>query len=107
MSAPFVSGIRVKGDALAVEGGGDEKITLRVQIAELWDLLRIDASPEVSVADVKARALAELRPQDFPEDYVAKFRGWEVLDEGATLRDAGMASGSTLLLHVRRRRPIK
>ena len=36
-----------------------------------------------------------------------KLRGWEVLDEGASLADAGATDGSIFLLTHRRRRPVK
>ena len=40
-------------------------------------------------------------------DFVVKLRGWEILDEGASLADAGVIDGSILLLTFRRRRPVR
>ena len=40
-------------------------------------------------------------------DFVVKLRGWEILDEAASLADAGVIDGSILLLTFRRRRPVR
>jgi hypothetical protein len=42
-----------------------------------------------------------------PEEFVMKLRGWEVLDESASLTDAGAIDGSIFLLTYRRRRPVR
>ena len=42
-----------------------------------------------------------------PQDFVVKLRGWEVLDESASLADAGVVDGSILLLTYRRRRAVR
>jgi hypothetical protein len=107
MTTPFVTKVRAKGAPVVVVGDGPGTVDVRVQVAELWDVVRVKASPDSSVLEVKRAALAELMPGGFPEDYVAKFRGWEVLDEHAPLRDAEITDGSTILLHVRRRQPVK
>ena len=41
------------------------------------------------------------------EDFVLKLRGWEVLDESASLADVGAVDGSIFLLTHRRRRPVR
>ena len=41
------------------------------------------------------------------EDFVVKLRGWEILDEAASLADAGVIDGSILLMTHRRRRPVR
>ena len=41
------------------------------------------------------------------EDFVVKLRGWEILDEAASLADAGVIDGSILLLTYRRRRAVR
>jgi hypothetical protein len=107
VSASFVTTVRAKGAPVTVASTGGEAITIRVQVAELWDVVRVDASTGSTVAEVKRAALTELVPGSFAEDYVAKFRGWEILDENATLAEAQLTEGSILLLHVRRRLPVK
>lgn len=87
---------------------GEGSFTFRVEASDLWDAVRVVAKPETSVAEVKRTALAHFFPvQEYVEDYVLKFRGWEILDEGAALRDVGITEGSILLLAVRRRRPVR
>ena len=42
-----------------------------------------------------------------PDEYVVKFRGAEMLDESATLRDAGIPPNAALIVLPRRRRPVR
>jgi hypothetical protein len=83
-------------------------MTVRVQMPEAWDVVRFAVAPTTSAMELKRRALEELAPgTEFPEDYVLKLRGWEVLDEGARLPDVGVQDGSILLLTSRRKRPVR
>jgi hypothetical protein len=83
-------------------------MNVRVQIPEIWETLRVEAPADTSVATLKERALEALMPDaEFPEDYVMKLAGWEVLDENATLADAGAKEGSIFALMGRRRRPVR
>lgn len=83
-------------------------MTLRVQLAEAWDSVTLDATATESVESVKMRALGALDPSaDIPEAYVVSWRGVEVLDEASPLADAGVVSGGTLLIARRRRRPVR
>jgi hypothetical protein len=75
---------------------------------ESWDVVRFAVSPTTSAGELKVRALEELAPgTTYPEDYVLKLRGWEVLDESAPLGTVGVQSGSILLLTSRRKRPVR
>ena len=106
---PFVSQLRTRGAPilLAPEGTAGT-ITIRVEMPEVWDVRAIVASPTDPVISVKQRALAELFPRAAShEDFIVKLRGWEILDEHATLADAGVLNGSILLLTHRRRRPVR
>ena len=52
--------------------------------------------------------VTELFPNDAStEVFVLKLRGWEVLDERSSLKDAGVVDGSILLLAYRRRRAVR
>jgi len=109
MKAPFVSNLRARKSTitLAPEGAADA-ITIRVEMPEVWDVVRIVVLPTDSVLEVKQRALAALYPEsDVLEEFVLKLRGWVVLDEMASLADAGVVNGSILLLTHRRRRPVR
>lgn len=105
---PFVTQLRVPAKAIMLAPTGGAVITIRVQLLEAWDAVKVIADPSTSVATVKARALAVLAPDvPLPGDVVTKLGGFEIRDEAKSLHDAGVQDGSTLLLHFRRRQPIK
>ena len=105
MSAPFVSQLRTRTEPLRVDTGG---MTVRVEMPEAWDAVRIDASPDTPVEAVKRAALSALWPDaQFDDDFVMKLRGFEILDEQESLSAAGATDGSIFLLTFRRRRPVR
>ena len=106
--APFVAGLRSRPSTIRLAAEGTAAITIRVEMPEVWDVVRIVVAPTEPVIAVKARALEALFPEAaMHEDFVIKLRGWEILDEGASLTDAGIIDGSILLLTHRRRRPVR
>jgi hypothetical protein len=109
VTAPFVAQLRARPGVVRVGTNGSQDLfTLRVQMPEVWDAVRIEASPGESVVSVKAAALAALSPDEAPIDaFVMKLNGFEVLDEQASLTDVGAKNGSTFLLTHRRRRPVR
>ena len=108
MTLPFVTELRTTDDVIRVGGGNGSVLHLRVQSADLWDTLRIDAAGTTSVREVKAAALDHFFPLGYDSsEIVAKLRGFEILDEERTLESAGVKDGSTLLLAKRRRRPVR
>jgi len=109
MSASFVSQLRVqKGEAIRLAPEGAPALRVRVESADAWDTVRVDATANTPVAQVVAAALETLHPvAQHHEDYVVKLRGWEILDLQLSLGQAGAVDGSTLLVHHRRRRPVR
>ena len=108
MSAPFVAQLRSRPGVIRLGSDGQPRITIRVQLAEAWDTVRVETPPTESVGAVKAEALAALRPNDAPPGaFVVKLNGFEVLDENGSVADAGATNGSTFLLSYRRRRPVR
>lgn len=105
---PFVNQLRTPAEAISLAPDGADAITFRVQLLEAWDAVKVRAEPAMSVAAVKARALAVLAP-DVPQpgDVVTKLGGFEIRDEARSIADIGVKDGSTLLLHFRRRQPLK
>ncbi|HJU73381.1 MAG TPA: hypothetical protein VJ717_06530 [Gemmatimonadaceae bacterium] len=106
----LVSSLRARPGVvrLGTNGSLADMISVRVQVPEVWDVLRVEAAKSATIHEVKRRALGELMPDEGDVDgFVVKFRGHEVLDEGASLDAAGMRDGSTLLITSRRRRPVK
>ena len=106
MSVPFVQSVRARPEALQV-GGEGRTLRIRVEIPELWDVVRVQAAESSTMLDVKAAVLAELLPMAHESDYVMKLRGLEVLDEGRPLAESGAIDGSIFLLSHRRRRPVR
>lgn len=106
MSVPFVQSVRTRSEALQVKGDG-RTLRVRVEIPELWDVVKVQAAESAAVLDVKSAVLAELLPMAHELDYVMKLRGIEVLDEGRTLAESGAIDGSIFLLSHRRRRPVR
>jgi hypothetical protein len=99
MSAPFVTGLRSRATTIRLSPERSEVITIRVEMPEVWDVVRIA---------VKVAALEALFPEaQLHEDFVLKLRGWEILDEATSLADAGVIDGSILLLTHRRRRAVR
>lgn len=106
--APFVTTLRSGKKTIDLSRKGDPSITIRVEMAEVWDTVRIVASPTEQVTTIKRAALEAMAPDaGIPEDFMVKLRGWEVLDEAATLTEAGAVDGSIFLVTYRRRRAVR
>jgi hypothetical protein len=107
VSTVFTNTLRSNREPIVIDNSGAGAITFRVESAELWDAIRVVASPDAPMSEVKRRAIEQFFPQDaLVSDYVLKLHGWEILDETAPLRDIGIVEGSIVLLAVRRRRPV-
>lgn len=108
MSAPFVAQLRTSRRSIKLAEPAAGTITVRVEVAELWETVRVIARPETPAADVKKRVVAELFPNHRDlDDFVVKLRGWEILSERSSLAECGVVDGSILLLGYRRRRPVR
>jgi hypothetical protein len=107
-TTPFVAALRTSPAVLDLSRNGEQAITVRVELAELWNAVRILVSPNEPVVTIKRAALERMAAaEERPEEFVIKLRGWEVLDEGESLTDAGAVDGSIFLLTHRRRRPVR
>ena len=109
MSAPFVTTLRSRAETLVL-GAPDAANcwTVRVQMAEVWDAVRVSAPATEPVLAVKVAALEALFPEAaYHDDFVMKLGGIEVLDENASIAETGAQDGSIFLLAHRRRRPIR
>jgi hypothetical protein len=108
MSAAFVANVRARPETIRLAPEGAPTMTVRVEMPEAWDVVRFAVAPTTSALELKRRALEELAPgARYPEDFVLKLRGWEVLDEQAAVSDIGVQNGSILLLTSRRKRPVR
>ena len=105
---PFVTQLRTPAAAINLAAAGSSTITIRVQMLEAWDAVKVVVEPHTSVSRVKAQALVVLAPDvPHPADVVTKLGGFEIRDEAKSLENAGVKDGSTLLLHMRRRQPLR
>lgn len=108
MSEPFVAQLRARTSTIRLVPSGAPGITIRVEMPEVWDAVRMVTSLKEPVLTVKVRALEALFPEaEMHGDFVLKFRGWDVLDEASSLGDLGIGDGAILLLTHRRRRPVR
>ena len=108
MTEPFVTQLRVGDKTIRLAQPGPDTITLRVEMPDVWDVVRIVVRAKEPVLTVKVRALEALFPEaELHGDFVLKLRGWEILDEAAPLDEIGVIDGSILLLTHRRRRPVR
>ena len=108
MRRPFVASLRSRPGILSIGDASRGRMTIRVQGADHWDSVQIEVPPEEPVLSAKLRALEELYPDaEYHEDFAMKLAGIEVLDEEASLSEAGARDGSIFLLMHRRRRPVR
>jgi len=108
MNAPFVTELRARSTTIQLAPDETVAITIRIEMPEVWDVVRVVVAPTEPVLVVKVRALEALFPEaEMHEDFVLKLRGWEILDEAASLADAGVVDGSILLVTHRRRRAVR
>lgn len=108
MSAPFVTNLRSRRKTIRLAPEGAQAITIRVEMPDVWDVVRVEVAPTDQVLEVKLKALEALYPEyNVADDFIVKLRGWEILDETQSLADAGVIDGSILLLTFRRRRPVR
>ena len=108
MSTAFVRQLRTHRPPLDLVPPGPNALSFRVQVAEHWDAVRVTAAPDTTIREIKERVLAAFVPDSgYPDEFVLKFRGWEMLDEGTPIGQSGIVNGSIILLGDRRRRPVR
>ena len=84
-----------------------ESLRLRVTVQDAWDEVPLDLPPATSLAELKRAALDATRVRRDPDEYVLKFRGFELLDESQSLADAGLVSNGAVIVLPWRRRPVR
>ena len=90
MRRPFVTSLRSRPGMLTLGDASRARITIRVQGVDRWDSIRVEVPPDESVLAVKLAALEVVYPDaEYHEDFAMKLGGIEVLDEEASLTEAG------------------
>ena len=84
-----------------------ENLRLRVTVQDAWDEVPLDLPPTTSLADLKRAALDATKVRRDPDEYVVKFRGFELLDESRSLADSGLVANGAVIVLPRRRRPVR
>lgn len=105
---PVVSRLRSRPEPIKLGKPGEATVALRVQMPEVWDVVRVEAPADLAVRVVKEHALRELYPDALlADDFVLKLNGFEVLDESLSVAECGARNGSTFLVTHRRRLPVR
>ncbi len=107
MTAPFTASLRRRAAPIRIGGGEGPQASVRVEIPELWDVVLVETPLGEPILAVKNAALAVLDPRADQREYVMKLRGAEMMNESASLAEAGALDGSIFLLTRRRRRATK
>jgi hypothetical protein len=76
-------------------------------VQDAWDEVPLDLPPAASLAELKRAALEATKVNRDPDEYVLKFRGFELLDESRSLADAGLVPNGAVIVLPRRRRPVR
>jgi hypothetical protein len=110
MIGTLVSRLRAPDRTVLVgtSAGDAGQLALRVQMPEVWDVIRIEAASDTAVYEIKLAALKELYPGFLSaSDFMLRLNGFEVLDEAEKVAATGAGDGSTFLLTFRRRRAVR
>lgn len=82
-------------------------VPVRVMVEDAWDEVALELAETAPLAELKRAALELTHVKRDPSEYVLKYRGAELSDEGRTLSQAGVVPNSALIVLSRRRRPLR
>ena len=82
-------------------------LELRVTVLDNWDEAVLRLPPTTPIADVKRAALERSGVRRSPSEYVIKYKGALLDENGRTLADAGIPANGALIVLPRRRRPVR
>ncbi len=86
-----------------------DRFAVRVMVTDAWDQVFLAVGPETTIADLKRQALTRaLKRATLPLDqYIVKFRGALVEDEGITLATLGAGANAPFIVLPGRRLPVR
>jgi hypothetical protein len=84
-----------------------DTLPIRVTVLDTWDEIHVSARRSTLVADLKRDALDKARVVGAPEQWLVKYRGAEVREDGTTIEQAGIEPNGALIVLRRRRQPIR
>lgn len=82
-------------------------LPLRVMVEDAWDEVFLELPASTPLGELKRRALELTTVKRDPSEYLLKFRGAELSDEGRSLAEAGLVPNGALIVVGRRRRPVR
>lgn len=82
-------------------------LPIRVTVLDTWDEIRFDAPVSSRITDIKRDALASARVVGAPDQWVVKYLGAEVPENGTTLEQAGIEPNGALIVLRRRRQATR
>lgn len=81
---------------------------LRITVTDMWDTVDLEVSGDSICRDVKVEALTRtVGAHAAADEYVVKFRGATIFNEGATLASLKVPDGGSLIVLRDRRRPVR
>ena len=82
-------------------------IPVRVMVEDAWDHIVLELPEGTALGAVKRAALDLTHVKRNPSEYMLKYRGAELSDEGRSLAEAGVVPNAELIVLSRRRRPVR
>ena len=82
-------------------------LPLRVTVLDAWDEAVLHLPPTALISDLKRAALERTKVRRSPTEYVVKFKGAVLEENGRTLADAGLPANAAVIVLPRRRRPVR
>jgi len=86
-----------------------DRFAVRVMVTDAWDQVFLAVGPETTIAELKRQALTRAlkRAPLSADQYIVKFRGALVSDEGVTLAKLGAGANAPFIVLPGRRRPVR
>jgi hypothetical protein len=76
-------------------------------VEDAWDEVFLELPAETPLSELKRTALDLTYVKRDPSEYVLKYRGAELSDEGRSLAEAGLVPNGALIVLPRHRRPVR
>ena len=83
--------------------------TVRVWVPDVWNVIELPVTPDVTVGDIKTRALAGAiggGPEADPALFLVKYRGALLDDEAVTVGQLGVPDRAPMIVLPTHRRPV-
>jgi hypothetical protein len=84
-----------------------DPIPVRATLLDTWEEVTLTVPPSTSIAELKRMVLAASRIRRPASEYVVKYNGAELYEEGATVGSAGVVPNASLIVLRRRRAPVR